>query len=170
VAVRVTVEIGVVARGFLPTAAPPVAVMFAVLALLAAVVWRWHGDGGMEMPAHENPSELRSALFFGTLYAVALLAVAAAKDRFGSQGLYVVAALSGLTDMDVITLSTSRLVETGVLAASDGWRVIIVAMLSNLVFKGGIVAVLGHRALLVKIAPLYGTALGAGALLLALWR
>jgi len=47
-----------------------------------------------QMPAHANPAELRSALVFGVLYAIVLLAVAAARQNFGAKGLYVVAALS----------------------------------------------------------------------------
>ena len=47
------------------------------------------------------------------LYAVVLVAVAAARDHFGQGGLYAVAALSGLTDMDAIMLSTTQLIHSG---------------------------------------------------------
>ena len=62
-----------------------------------------------ETPEPANPAELKSALLFGVLYAAVLLAVAFARDRFGTAGLYTVAVLSGLTDVDAITLSTARL-------------------------------------------------------------
>jgi uncharacterized membrane protein (DUF4010 family) len=64
----------------------------------------------------------------------------------------VIAALSGLTDMDAITLSTARLVQAGAenngLSATDGWRLIVIAAMSNLTFKVGLVAVSGSRRLL----------------------
>jgi uncharacterized protein DUF4010 len=43
------------------------------------------------MPEQKSPAELKAALVFGALYALVLLAVAAAKQHFGSAGLYVVA-------------------------------------------------------------------------------
>jgi hypothetical protein len=116
------------------------------------------------MPAPENPAELKSALMFGALYAIIILAVAAAKDHFGSQGLYVVAVLSGLTDMDAITLSTAQLVGGGQVEANTGWRVILIAAMSNLLFKGGIVAALGGKELLRWIAVLFGAAIASGRL------
>ncbi len=98
-----------------------------------------------------------------------LLAVAFAKDHFGSQGLYVVAGLSGLTDVDAITLSTAQLVRLGRLGADDGWRLILTAALSNLVFKAGLIAALGHRLLFKTIVAFYTLALAVGVLLLLLW-
>ena len=47
----------------------------------------------------EPPSDLKSAVLFGALYAAVLFAVSFARERLGSGGLYAVAALSGLTDM-----------------------------------------------------------------------
>src|SRR5437660_12059607 len=121
------------------------------------------------MPAHRKPTELTSALSFGLLYALALLAVAAGKEYLGSGGLYVVALLSGLTDMDAITLATARFVDTGRLPAGNAWRLILVALLANVLLKAGSVALLGHRRLLTRIAPLLVIVLTADALLLWLW-
>jgi uncharacterized membrane protein (DUF4010 family) len=121
------------------------------------------------MPPQQNPTELKSALIFGLLYAVALLAVAAGKNYLGSGGLYVIAALSGLTDMDAITLSTARLVNTGSVDADNGWRLITIALMANVLFKGGLASVLGHRRLVALIAPLCAIILIGGAALLWLW-
>lgn len=62
------------------------------------------------MPSQGNPSELKSAVLFGVLYGVVLISVAASKEYLPHAGLYVIAALSGLADLDAITLSTARLV------------------------------------------------------------
>jgi len=99
-----------------------------------------------------------------------LLAAAAAQQHFQNKGLYAVAVLSGLTDMDAITLSTSRLAEDGRLAAGTAWRVILVAMLANLAFKGAVVGILGSRRLLVRMVLLFGLAgFAVTAVLFALW-
>ena len=167
--VRLLLEIGAVAPNFLPVAAPPLVFMLLLFAALSCGLWFWKRADQTLMPAQENPSELRSALFFGLLYAVILLAVAFAKERFGNRGLYVVAGLSGLTDVDAITLSTAQLVSLGRLGADDGWRLILTAALSNLVFKAGLIVVLGHRLLFKTIVAFYSLAIAAGILLLLLW-
>jgi uncharacterized membrane protein (DUF4010 family) len=166
---RLLLEIAVVAPRFLVSAAPPLGILCGLLALLAAGLWIWGSRHQQAMPPQENPSELKPALAFGLLYALVLLAVAAARDWFGRRGLYTVAALSGLTDVDAITLSTGQLVRTGRLDPAQGWRLVAVAALANLLFKGGAVAALGTRRLFLRVAAAYATALAAGGLLLAFW-
>jgi uncharacterized membrane protein (DUF4010 family) len=166
---RLLVEIAIVAPGQLRALGPPIGAMLGLAAVVSAAVWllgRGHDAGP---PEQGNPAQLKSALVFGALYAVVLLAVAWARDRFGTAGLYTVAAISGLTDVDAITLSTARLVEQGGVAAGEGWRAILLAALSNLVFKAGIVATLGSRRLFGRIAVLFGLALAGGAAIWWLW-
>jgi uncharacterized membrane protein (DUF4010 family) len=167
--VRVLVEIAVVARDRFVDLAPPIAALLGAVAVLSAVLWLGARRDPCAPPEAENPAELKSAVVFGVIYAAVLLAVAFARAQFGRAGLFTVAALSGLTDMDAITLSTARLVSGGGLDPGTGWRAIVLASLSNLVFKAGIVAVLGSRKLLGRIALLFGAALGGGALILWLW-
>lgn len=166
---RVLVEIGVVAPSFLPVAVGPIALLMALQAGLAGGLWFWGRKQPAEMPAQENPSELKSAFGFAALYAVVVLAVAAGKQLFGDRGLYVVAALSGLTDMDAITLSTSQLVNSTRLDADHGWRVILLASLANVTFKSLIVAAIGPRQLLARTVPLFGLVLLAGIAIFLLW-
>jgi uncharacterized membrane protein (DUF4010 family) len=80
--------------------------------------------------------------------------------------LYFVAGLSGLTDVDAITLSTSQMVNLNRISADQGWRVIIVATMSNLVFKAFMVAILGQRQLLGRISGPFGLAMAVGLFLL----
>jgi uncharacterized membrane protein (DUF4010 family) len=166
---RLLVEIATVAPAFLSVAGPPLVVLLATMATLSAVLWLVSNKEKHEMPAQGNPTELRSALLFGLIYAVVLFAVAAVRERFGSGWLYVVAAVSGLTDVDAITLSTSQLVNAGRLSTETGWKVIVLAALANLIFKAGAVAALGHRQLLGKIASAYAVALAVGLAILVFW-
>jgi uncharacterized membrane protein (DUF4010 family) len=71
--------------------------------------------------------------------------------------------------MDAITLSTSQLVNQGRLDAHTAWRMILLAALGNLVFKGVLVAVLGNRELLRLIVLAFGTTIAAGGALLWFW-
>ena len=169
---RVLVEIAVVAPHYLAELGLPMVILFAAGLLASLATWYGLRDHPNEMPTHSNPTELGSALVFGVLYAAVLLALAGAQEYLGGRGLYVVAAVSGLTDMDAITLSTARLVrdgpEAGGISASVGWRLLVVASMTNLVFKGGIVALLGRRQLLGRIALLFAVPLLTGVVLLVL--
>ena len=91
------------------------------------------------------------------------------RANFGNQALYFVAALSGLTDMDAITLSTAQLIKKRQLDVDTGWRMILIGAMSNLVFKCGAVALLGHRRMLLRVAIVFGSSLIFGGLLLAFW-
>jgi uncharacterized membrane protein (DUF4010 family) len=167
--IRVLAEIALVAPGELQSLGPPILVMGGAMALVSAGMYRWAGEG-IDAPAPEDPpSDLRAAVLFGALYALILVAVAFAQRYWGGGGLYFIAFISGLTDMDAITLSSANLVEDGVLPAGTAWRMILVGGMSNLMFKGGIVAVAGSRALRKPVALGFGLSIAAGTLILLLW-
>jgi uncharacterized membrane protein (DUF4010 family) len=166
---RVIFEIAVVAPELLSVTVPPLLVMMALMALANGVLFLWTRPGGQNLSQDKPPSDMKAAIGFGLLYAVVVLAVAVGKDHFGERGLYGVAALSGLTDMDAITLSSAQLMQKGELSADVGWRLIMVGTMANLVFKGIAVAVLGNRHLAWRMAFLFAIALAIGGLILYLW-
>jgi uncharacterized membrane protein (DUF4010 family) len=178
--IRVLTEVAVAAPSQFWHTAPPLAVLLGWTGIIAAGTYCWTRPKKVapvkdpapregEPPAQANPAELRPALIFAALYALVLLGVAAARDYFGPLGLYALAVVSGLHDMDAITLSTARFVEQGQIEAQLGWRLILAACLANLVVKGAVVAVLGRQRLLRRIAVPFATALLGGAALLFLW-
>ena len=167
---RVLVEVAVVAPSQLAAMAAPLGAMLGCMLVLSATAWLLgRGDTAQPLRERGNPAELKPALVFGVLYALVILAVAFAKSRFGSGGLYPVAVISGMTDMDAITLSTSNLAAQGRLEPLTAWRLILLAALANIVFKGTCACALGSAALRVRIAVLFGLALAGGAAILLLW-
>jgi uncharacterized membrane protein (DUF4010 family) len=150
--VRVLAEILIVAPTFLKDVAAPISAMMASSTMAIVILWFFVRREPERMPEQKNPAELKSATVFGILYAGVLMALSAAKAYVGKRGLYAIAAVSGLTDMDAITLSTARMFQTGTaqggISASDGWRLIIIATMSNLCFKAGIAALAGNRKLI----------------------
>jgi uncharacterized membrane protein (DUF4010 family) len=166
---RVLFEVAVVAPGFLGDAVPPILTLFVLCAILGSAFWLRDQKEDTQMSEQGNPSELKPALLFALLYVVVLVGVAAAKENFGTRGLYVVAALAGLTDVDAITLSTSHLVNSGRLEPASGVRLIVIAVTSNLFFKGAAIVFLGHRDLLKTLIPLYGVVLLASAAVAIFW-
>jgi uncharacterized membrane protein (DUF4010 family) len=166
---RVIVEIGAVAPQSFGRLAPPLLAMFGFMIVLSLLAWRLAETQIAQLPEQGNPAQFKSALVFAALYAVVLLAVAVARTYFGNRGLYAVGMISGLTDMDAITLSTAQLADQSKVAHATAWKVILLAGLANLLFKGGAVAMLGSRGLLTRIAFWYGAAIAGGAIILLLW-
>ena len=101
----------------------------------------------------KNPAELRTALSFGLMYAAVLFAAAWLTDLAGSHGVYAVALVSGLTDVDAITLSSLRLFGMNTLQAGQVITTILLALLANILFKTGMAAGIGGTALARKIVP-----------------
>jgi uncharacterized membrane protein (DUF4010 family) len=127
--------------------------------------WKRTGkDQELLVPATSNPAELHTAIGFGLLYVAVLLGSAWMTDLAGSQGLYAVALVSGLTDVDAITLSSLRLFNLGQLSEQQTVTSIAIAFISNIAFKFGLVVFIGGRALARQIAIGFG-ALAGGILL-----
>jgi uncharacterized membrane protein (DUF4010 family) len=168
---RVLIEVAVVSPQVLLAVAPPIAILMALMLALAFLEHRRAAgeeeDG--ERPELGNPSELRSAIVFALIYALVLMAVAAVTKWLGPRGLYLVALISGMTDMDAITLSTARMMTGGEVEPATGWRVIVTASLANLAFKLGIVGFTAPRALLTRVATRFSVAFAAGLALIFLW-
>ena len=167
--VRVIAEVAIAAPAHLQSMLPPLLAMMFWFGLVSIIAHRISEKSGKHVADESPPSELKSAVIFGLLYAVVLLLVAAAREHFGDSGLYIAAAISGLTDMDAITLSTSRLVSTASLDTSTAWRMIIVAGMANMLFKAGLVLVLGARSFIKPVLLGMAISLLGGLALLALW-
>ncbi|BAO29565.1 MgtC/SapB family protein [Sulfuritalea hydrogenivorans] len=138
---------------------------------IAATLWGWRqleGGDALPMPNVTNPTEIRTAVTFGALYALVLVLSAWLQDVAGNRGLYLLALASGLTDVDAITLSSLRMFSLEKLTAAEAITAITLATISNLAFKTGLVVVIGGTALARLTLPgLCAIAAGlAGGLLL----
>jgi uncharacterized membrane protein (DUF4010 family) len=166
---RIIAEIIAVAPGYWKVMVPPLAAAMVWMSAVALGCWFLARKEKVPSDNREPPSEIKGAVAFGLLYALVLLGVAVAKQHFGNTGLFTVAAISGLTDMDAITLSTANLVNSGNLNPSIGWRVILTGGAANLVFKGILAAVLGTRQLSGWVAAGFAAALVGAGLIAWLW-
>ncbi len=148
----------------------PLAVLLIWMSILSAVAYLLaRGVDPGEMPKAENPAELKPALLFGLFFALILLIVAFVKHRYGTAGLYPVAIFSGLSDMDAITLSVANLAKDGRIDSSITWRLILMASMSNMVFKGACALVLGSQGLRARVLVFFGLTLAGGAAILIFW-
>jgi len=166
---RVIFEVAIVAPAILPQLVAPLAGMMGLMILISVALYLLTDKTEQPVSLDGDPSDLKAALIFGVLYGAVLFAVATVRQHFGDEALYVVAAVSGLTDMDAITLSTVQMIKADRLSIDTGWRMILVGAMSNLVFKACAVAVLGSRRLLGRIVLVFGISLIGGVLLLIFW-
>jgi len=166
---RVLAEIAVAAPGRFWQIAPPIMVMLGMSALLAGWLWLRARNEPVEQRTQDNPIELRSAILFGALYACVLLAAAAGHHYFQQRGVYVVAAASGLTDMDAITLSTARLAAAGDLPTETAWRAMLMAAMANMAFKVFLIAVAGSARLFARVGAFMGATMVVAIGLLLFW-
>jgi len=169
--VRIVIEMGVVIPEKLPQMIMPIAIEFAVIILLCVFLFRniQKEKNNDTMPEPKNPAQLKTALSFGLLYGIMLFAVAFFNEKFDNDALYVVAIVSGFTDVDAITLSLSQIIKQGDLNVDTGWRLILLASLSNLLFKGILAVILGTKKLAKWVGISFGISIVSGILLILLW-
>ncbi|MGE0151099.1 MAG: MgtC/SapB family protein [Reyranellaceae bacterium] len=123
------------------------------------------GPGGEFEP--RDPTSLRLALQFGLLLGAIELLAAALHHWFGDRSLFALAAISGLADVDAISLSVADLAGRG-LDRTIAAGAILVAVAVNTAVKVAIVAVRGTASVAWRVAlPLFAAlAAGAAAILL----
>jgi uncharacterized membrane protein (DUF4010 family) len=149
---RLAVLAAVVAPRLLPGMATMLGAALAVA--LATSGWlyaRAARDGDVPLPEVSNPTDLKVALGFGIAYGLVSLLAAWGTAQLGERALYAVAAVSGLTDVDAITLSGFRLFDTGRIDARMAVAAVGIAVVSNLAFKAGVAFVAGNRALGLRV-------------------
>jgi uncharacterized membrane protein (DUF4010 family) len=159
---RMLVVVGAIQPTLLAGLVVPVALMTAVGATATAVL-AWRSRETAQQAAHppmQRPFELATALRFALLLAAVMLAGEALRRYAGEAGLYALALVSGLTDVDAITLSLSRMVDEG-LAATVAERGIVIAAMANTLVKLGLAGVIARGRMGA------GVALGLGAVIVA---
>jgi len=100
-----------------------------------------------------NPFDLVSAIKFGLLYAVILIIARAAQLYFGDTGVYISSLLSGLADVDAITISLAQLSDVGTVSMTVAAQSIVIATIANTIAKGAIVIIGGASVLKRALIP-----------------
>jgi uncharacterized membrane protein (DUF4010 family) len=168
--VRVLIEVFAVNPPLVARVVVPFAAMAGVAGGFAAWLAFRRGHGNAETRREndvplKNPFSLTSAARFAVFFAIVLVVVKVAQQHFHDTGLYVVAALAGLTDVDAITLSMAEQGRSGDATVAVG--AIVIAALTNTLVKGSMACVLGGRGLRRHVIPATISILAAG--LVGLW-
>lgn len=166
--IRIGLLVAALARDVLLTLAPGLAA--AGLVGAAAMFWLRQGDNHAseqeEMLKLGNPMEIKPALIFAGLLAVISVAASFGAERFGQSGLMIVALISGLADVDAITLIAGRQAGSGAIGMSAAAYAIMIAAASNIVLKAGMAWVIGGKGLGLRVAAIFLGMIAAGAVTL----
>lgn len=135
--IRVMIEVSIVYSDLLAHLWIPVGLMFA--GLIASGLWLWffqNEPGRVQTELDlKNPFQLLTAIKFGLLLAIILVLSEAMQEWFGDQGVYALSVLSGLMNVDAITLSLSKLART-TLREETAVMGILLASVTNTLIKG----------------------------------
>jgi uncharacterized membrane protein (DUF4010 family) len=159
---RVLVAVTIVSRPLL--ASIWFAMVVALVTGIAYAAWLYFSErsSSEEEVAFENPFELGPAVRFGLLYGAILLVARTAQLYLGNRGVYLSALVTGLVDVDAITLSLAELSRSGdTLSHLVAGRAVVLAAMANTAFKGGIVLATGSAALKRAVWPGMALILGA---------
>jgi uncharacterized membrane protein (DUF4010 family) len=150
---RILIEVGVLNPSLLKilwipiVASGGVGLLYCVYLYLSA---RAAEKGNLDF---SNPFDLKSAIKFGIIYGIVLLVSRAAQFYLGDTGVYISSLVSGIADVDAITLSLTELTTSGGLNETIASRAIVIAAMMNTVVKGGIAIVGGSVALRKALFP-----------------
>lgn len=153
----------------------PLASMLVAGSLFVFVIQRDRTGRGAAPPQPseiENPLKLSTAVKFGILFAIVLVILEYAQSFLGSTGVYLASFLSGLTDVDAIALSVTRLASSAQLTLDEAGTAVVIAALMNTVSKGAICYFSGtpelRRPVLKAFAFMVAAGAASGALVLLL--
>lgn len=103
----------------------------------------------VELP---NPLSLKDGILFAFLYLAVQVVSWSGQKYLGDWGLYSVALLSGLTDVDAITINTAQSVTQG-LSLKTGALAVYLAAVANTIVKAGMILVLAPKELAKLALP-----------------
>lgn len=148
---------------------------FLVMALTAypAALFYWRCQS--EIPPGDkapmrNPLALRTAVGFGLLLSLVFLLSNALKAWYGDAGILALAAVSGVSDVDPITLSLAKMSGADLNRQTAATGIVIAAAVNSLC-KGGMAWAVGGHAVGLRVGlPLLASAMtGLAAAWFALW-
>ncbi len=128
--------------GLLYEAVVPLLAVIVGAVVIAAYTADWSIPVDIDLT---TPFTMRYALAVGTVFLVVLLVGGFAEDAFGTSGLYVAAAVSGLISSAGATASAVVLYSNGTVTGSEATIAILLATAASIVVKAGLTALSPNR-------------------------
>ncbi|SEO24169.1 Uncharacterized membrane protein, DUF4010 family [Halogranum amylolyticum] len=166
---RALIEVAVVNPNLLSSVALPLGAMTVVGIVAAGTLYWWTtSDETVEPGELKNPFRLGPALLFGVIFAVVLLVSEYAHEWLGTSGVYATAFLSGLADVDAITITLSKLAAEGAVSTQVATTGIVIAAIANTFVKAVLAWLLGTYRLGRLVSIVLSVVVVSGLVLLAI--
>jgi uncharacterized membrane protein (DUF4010 family) len=136
---------------FRPLSRPLFLMAFIVFGFAAFYSVRQRGRTAIGPLQLRNPVELLQATQFGALLAFVLLLTKAIQAWLGHTGIYLLAGISGLADVDAITISLSRMAGTDLPLQVSALGVMLTTIV-NTITKSILVMFIGGRTMTLQVA------------------
>jgi uncharacterized membrane protein (DUF4010 family) len=142
---RILFEVLVINPDLIPLLIVPMLSMGILGIVLGVLAWKATKVKEVgEKIKFKNPFSLRPAFIFGILFLIILFMSKIADIYFGSSGLYVASVISGVADVDAITISMALLAKNTI-PQDVAVTAITIAAISNTVMKFAIALFIGTR-------------------------
>ena len=141
----------------------PALLALSALGLVLAGLWHWvseRASGGAAAEAPKNPLELSAAFVFAALFVVVSVAAAWVRGQFGEAGIYGLAAIVGVTDINPFVISIASGGAGPLPSASAGAAILIATSSNNILQATYAAAFAGRRAAVPPAGALGLLALG----------
>lgn len=161
---RILFEVFVINKSLLKTLIIPFGIMIIAGGIFSYYFFRTKKSNKGHRLKLKSPFTLKPSLKFGIFFALVLFVSKAAQVYLGTTGIYITSLLSGLADVDAITLSMARLSAEGAIAEKVASSAITLAALSNTVVKLSIVSLWGSKGLKKRVAIALGVIVIIGVL------
>lgn len=146
--IRVLIEISVINRSLIKFLILPLGAMFLTGLISVFILYKTKNEKSAERKVElKNPFELGPALKFGLFFVFILFISKLLFIFLGNQGIYLASLISGLADVDAITLTVSSLASAGVLSTKTAVLGITLAVSANTFVKGMITYFMGEKKL-----------------------
>lgn len=167
---RILIVAGIVDRELAWVLAVPLGAMASVL-LAATLILARAAKASSEPLALEigDPADIPAALKFGVFLLALAIISHYLQSYFGASGMYALALVAGLADVDALTLTLAQSLG----AEGDGSAratvalAIVLGAISNTAVKAVMASWVGGRALAIRVAPAFALAVLAGILVVA---
>jgi uncharacterized membrane protein (DUF4010 family) len=148
-------------RALLTSLLPALLTTAAVLGIGAAILWFRNVEQESPELRISNPLAVGTAVKLAVLLAAVMLAAELVRQMFGGVGILVVAALSGVADVDALTISIARMAG-GDVDFNTAARAIMIAIAVNTVSKTIMAGWVGNRRVGLLVGGISAAALAGG--------
>lgn len=150
--VRILIVVAMLAPSLLRDLWPPV-VLMALVTYLPLILYRFAKSSSSlgASSTLQNPLELKTALTFGAVLTAVMLLSVLLREAYGDAGLLILAAVSGMADIDAMMLSLIGMTDNDLSTRLFVMGLVITAAANSMV-KGVMTGLIGGRQLAIRTA------------------